>query len=123
MAGPSMIEGAGLGKFHPKEIGPCDIQSKNGLIDIVVKNETEASEVSKQLISYFQGNLKKKVQAANQNAISRILPNDRRRVYDIKKIINIVFDKNSFLELKKDFGKSIIIGFARIDGIPVRLPL
>ena len=61
MAGPSMIEGAGLGKFHPKEIGPCAIQSKNGLIDIVVKNETEASKVSKQLISYFQGNLKKKV--------------------------------------------------------------
>ena len=90
MAGPSMIEGAGLGKFHPKEIGPCAIQSKNGLIDIVVKNETQAAEISKQLISYFQGNLKNKERAANQNAISRILPNDRRRVYDIKKIINII---------------------------------
>ena len=55
MAGPSMIEGAGLGTFDPKEIGPCAIQSKNGLIDIVAKNEYEASEVSKQLIAYFQG--------------------------------------------------------------------
>ena len=119
MAGPSMIEGAGLGKFHPKEIGPCSIQSKNGLIDIVVKNEDEASKISKQLIYYFKGTLKEKETVANQNAISRILPKDRRRVYDIKKIINVIFDKNSFLELKKDFGKSIIIGFARIDGIPL----
>ena len=103
MAGPSMIEGAGLGTFDPKEIGPCSIQSKNGLIDIVVKNEYEASKISKQLISSFRVVSKKTVTVANQNVISRILPNDRRRVYDIKKIINVVFDKNSFLELKKDF--------------------
>ena len=121
MAGPSMVEGAGLGKFHPKEIGPCSIQSRNGLIDIVVKNESEASKISRQLISYFQGKLKKKEIVTNQNAIFRILPKDRRRIYDIKKIINVIFDKNSFLELKKDFGKSIIIGFARIDGIPISL--
>ena len=121
MAGPSMIEGAGLGTFDPKEIGPCAIQSKNGLIDIVVKNEYEASKISKQLIAFFQGSIKESITVANQNVISRILPNDRKRVYDIKKIINIVFDKNSFLELKKDFGKSIIIGFARINGIPISL--
>ena len=121
MAGPSMIESAGLGTFHPKEIGSCDMQSKNGLIDIVVKNEHEASNISRQLISYFQGSVKEKVTVANQNSISKILPKDRRRVYDIKRIINVIFDKNSFLELKKDFGKSIIIGFARIDGIPISL--
>ncbi|MFT4998697.1 MAG: acetyl-CoA carboxylase carboxyltransferase component, partial [Flavobacteriales bacterium] len=46
MAGPAMIEGGGLGSFKPTEIGPIDVQSKNGVVDIVAKDEADATVIA-----------------------------------------------------------------------------
>ena len=43
MGGPAMIEGGGLGVYHPDEVGPVSVQSPNGVIDIVVEDEEEAT--------------------------------------------------------------------------------
>ena len=58
MAGPAMVEGGGLGRFHPKEIGPAQVLYRNGVIDVLVKDETEAVAVAKKYLSYFQGQTK-----------------------------------------------------------------
>ena len=55
MGGPAMVEGGGLGRFHPKEIGPVEVQSTNGVIDILVEDEPAAIRVAQQYLSYFQG--------------------------------------------------------------------
>ncbi len=55
MGGPAMVEGGGLGKFEPDEIGPIDVQSANGVVDVAVADEAEAVAVTKRLVSYFQG--------------------------------------------------------------------
>ena len=57
MAGPSMIEGAGLGTFDLRKLVLAPYNLKT-VIDIVVKNEYEASKISKQLIAFFQGSIK-----------------------------------------------------------------
>jgi acetyl-CoA carboxylase carboxyltransferase component len=49
------------------------------------------------------------------------MPDDRRYTYDIRKLINVLADSQSFLELQPDYGKTIIIGFMRIEGHPVGL--
>ena len=49
-----MIEGGGLGKFKPEDIGPSDVQSKNGVIDLLVENEKDATQKAKQLLGYFK---------------------------------------------------------------------
>ena len=120
MGGPAMVEGGGLGKFHPKEIGPADVQVKNGVIDILVKNETEAIETAKKYLSYFQGKTNN-WEAADQDELRYLVPENRKRVFDVRNIIKILADKNSVIELKKDFGKSIITALIRIAGIPVGL--
>ena len=84
MGGPAMIEGGGLGQFHPKEVGPANELSTKGVIDILVKDEAEAVQVAKKYLSYFQGE-KKKWTAKEQSDIYSILPEDRRYAYDIKK--------------------------------------
>src|SRR5699024_10126781 len=53
--------------------------------------------------------------------IPEIVPYDTTRPYDIKKVIDEVVDKDSFLELHKDFAKNIVVGFARINGRSVGL--
>ncbi len=55
MAGPAMIEGGGLGSFAATDIGPVDVNSKNGVIDIVAADENEATMLAQQVLSYFQG--------------------------------------------------------------------
>ncbi len=40
-----MIEGGGLGIFRPEEIGPMDVQVPNGVVDILVADETEAAQL------------------------------------------------------------------------------
>ena len=55
MGGPAMIEGGGLGVFRPEEIGPIDVQTRNGVVDIAVADEAEAVAVARKYLSYFQG--------------------------------------------------------------------
>ncbi len=120
MGGPAMVEGGGLGKFHPAEIGPAEIQVKNGVIDILEKNETEAIETAKKYLSYFQGKTTG-WEAADQHDLRHIVPENRKQVFDVRKLIKILADKDSFLELKTEFGKSIITALIRVAGHPVGL--
>jgi acetyl-CoA carboxylase carboxyltransferase component len=118
MAGPAMIEGGGLGSFHPTEIGPIDVQERNGIVDIVADDEAHATEIAKQLLSYFQGPLAE-WEAAPQDALRNMIPEDRRWAYPVRRIIDTIADQGSFLELQRIHGRSIIIGFMRLEGRPV----
>ena len=115
MAGPAMIEGGGLGKFSPKDVGPVEDQLKNGVVDILVDNEEAATQTAKSLLSYFQGSLLE-FDVNDQSKLKSILPDDRRYTYEIRDLIEILFDKLSFIELKRSYGQSIVTGFARIEG-------
>ena len=55
MGGPAMIEGGGLGVYHPAEVGPTSFQSPNGVIDVLVEDEEEATATARKYLSYFQG--------------------------------------------------------------------
>ena len=121
MAGPAMIEGGGLGIVKPTDIGPSAKQVKNGVIDILVENEQQAAEMAKKCLLYFQGPLVdgQKSICADQQILNQILPEDRRFVYDVKEIINILADSHSFTEIKSQFGAAIITGFMHLQGHPV----
>jgi acetyl-CoA carboxylase carboxyltransferase component len=121
MAGPAMIEGGGLGVVKPTDIGPSAKQVKNGVIDILVENEKQAAEMVKKCLLYFQGPLidGRQSTCADQQALNQVLPEDRRFVYDVKEIINILADTDSFTEIKAQYGAAIITGFMHLQGHPV----
>ena len=48
-----------------------------------------------------------------------IIPKERQKSYEMRDIIDLVFDKNTFFEMTKFFGRGIITGFARINGYAV----
>ena len=118
MAGPSMIKEGGLGEYKASEIGPSKIQYENGVIDILVKDEKEAVEKAKQYLSYFQGN-KTKWKVGDQNQLQNLIPENRKYAYDVTKILNLVFDENSVLELRGGFAKNMVTALARIEGKPL----
>lgn len=120
MGGPAMIEGGGLGIFHPKEVGPASFQAPNGVIDILVENEEEAVEKAKQYLAYFQGKISD-WDCADQRWLRRSIPENRRRVYDIRKVIETLADTDSVLELRAHFGIGMITALVRIEGQPFGL--
>ncbi len=118
MGGPAMVAGGGLGKFEPEDIGPIDVQCKSGVADIRVENEIEAVAVAKKYLSYFQGAVTT-WESPDQSVLRDALPDNRRRAYKIRPIIETIADTGSVLELRRDFGRSIVTALARLEGEPV----
>jgi len=120
MAGPAMIEGGGLGRYAPEEIGPVSVMGPNGVIDVVVEDEAEAVTVAKQYLSYFQGSLAEWT-CTDQRRLRHLIPENRMRVYDIREVIQTLADDDSVLELRRQFAPGLITAFIRIEGRPMGL--
>ena len=113
MGGPAMIEGGGLGAVKPTEIGPSNVQAKNGVHDLVVFDEAEGVAAAKQLLG-----LSVAVDAGEgvTDALREIVPVDRTKAYDMRSVVEAMADQGSWLELRRGFGAGMITGFARING-------
>jgi len=117
IGGPVMIEGGGIGVFKPEEVGPMDVQTQNGTVDIEVADDVEAVAVAKKYLSYFQGAITE-WKAGDQLRLRNMIPEQRKRVYNIRAVIKALADTDSFLELKPKFGLSMVTGLIRIEGRP-----
>ena len=120
MGGPAMIEGGGLGQVAPKDIGPMEVQAENGVVDLLAENEIEATAMAKQLLGYFQGSLREHT-CDDQRKLRTLIPEDRKRAYDMRAALELLADTGSFLELRRAYGKGMITGFMRIEGRPFGL--
>jgi len=118
MAGPAMIEGGGLGVFTPEEIGPVDVQTANGVIDLLVDDDAAAVSAAKHYLSFFQGRVQTWA-SGDQDELREVIPENRKRVYDVREVIRLLTDRGSPLELRPTFGEGMITTLARIEGRPV----
>jgi acetyl/propionyl-CoA carboxylase alpha subunit/acetyl-CoA carboxylase carboxyltransferase component len=118
MAGPAMIEGGGLGVFKPEEVGPVHVQVANGVIDVLVQDETEAVSVAKKYLSYFQGRVTG-WSCPDQRRLRHIVPENRLRGYDMRELIRTLADDDSVLELRPGFGLGMITALIRVEGRPL----
>jgi acetyl-CoA carboxylase carboxyltransferase component/biotin carboxyl carrier protein len=118
MGGPAMIEGGGLGVYRPEEIGPVAVQAANGVIDVVVADEAEGVRVAKRYLSYFQGRLAT-WEAPDQRAMRSIVPENRLRTYDVRRVIDTLADVGTVLELRRGFGHGIVTVLVRVEGRPL----
>lgn len=120
MGGPAMVEGGGLGVFRPEEIGPLDVMLANGTIDVLVRDEAEAVSAAKQYLSYFQGSVTDWT-CDDQRLLRQVIPENRVRAYDVRRVIDLLADTGSVLELRPHFGRAMITAFIRVEGRPLGL--
>jgi acetyl-CoA carboxylase carboxyltransferase component len=118
MGGPAMIEGGGLGVFAPEDIGPLDLQVSNGVVDVAVADEAEAVAAARRYLSYF-GAPAGDWSCDDQAALRGLVPENRRRVYDVRAVIQALADTDSVLELRRGFGPGMITALGRIEGRPL----
>ncbi|HEY0193739.1 MAG TPA: carboxyl transferase domain-containing protein, partial [Kofleriaceae bacterium] len=118
MGGPAMIEGGGLGRHAPDDVGPAGVQHANGVIDVLVDDEAEAARVARQYLAYFQGPTQA-WRAGDPRALRAAIPANRLRVYDVRAVLHDLADVDSVLELRAGFGAGIITALIRIEGRPI----
>ncbi len=118
MGGPAMIEGGGLGVHHPSEVGPIDIQHANGVVDLRVADEREAVAAAKRYLSYFRGP-SEPGPVPDQALLRDLIPQERKRIYDVHAVVQGLFDEDSVLELRDGFGAGMLTALARVDGRPL----
>jgi acetyl-CoA carboxylase carboxyltransferase component len=94
------------------------VQVPSGVVDIAVTDEAEAVAVAKKYLSYFQGRIAD-WEAADQRLLRSVIPENRKRVYDVHEVIDLLADVGSVLEIRPRFGIGMITAFARIEGRPV----
>ena len=118
VGGPTMIEGGRLGTFTPEQIGDMDVQTVNGVVDILVADEAAAAATARKYLAYFQGPLSS-WEVADQRANRFVVPENRLRAYDIRKVIGLLADVESVLEIRRHFGIGIITALIRVEGRPL----
>jgi acetyl-CoA carboxylase carboxyltransferase component len=118
MGGPAMIEGGGLGAVEPQDVGPIAVQDANGVVDLRVADEAGAVAAARRYLSYFRGPLEASA-VADQRALRHLVPEQRKRVYAVRRVVDALFDEGSVLELRRGFGLGIVTALARVDGRPL----
>jgi acetyl-CoA carboxylase carboxyltransferase component len=127
IAGPALVEQAGLGSVSKEELGHADIHTRNGAIDDAVDSEGEAFERAVQFLSYLPTSVDELPPveewgddpARRDERLADIVPRNPRQSYEMHQILTAVVDDGSFFEIGREWGTSVIGGFARLDGIPV----
>ena len=120
MGGPAMIEGGGLGVFAPEDVGPVDVQVANGVVDVLVDDEAEAVAVARRYLSYFADPATLPGGTGpDQGLLRDLVPENRRRVYDVRAVISGLADTGSVLELRAGFAPGMITALAMVEGRPL----
>jgi len=129
IAGPALVEWAELGAVSKEELGSSRIHTRNGAIDDEVASEAEAFERARRFLSYLPSNVdelppvvtSEDPPARRVEALLDIVPKDPRKVYKMRTIVESVVDHGSFFEIGRGWGRSLITGLARLDGVPLAI--
>ena len=128
IGGPALVERALGEKLTKQELGGARVHSRSGVVDNVARDEADAIAQMRQFLSYLPTNILSLPPCQTDpdddpgrraEALLEIVPRDRRKVYAMRKIVKAVFDRDSFFEMTKGYGRSQITGLARLAGRPV----
>jgi acetyl-CoA carboxylase carboxyltransferase component len=123
--GPPVVKAALGYDITKEELGGDPIHTRiSGCIDNLADNEDEAFAQICSWLSFLPSSkyelsprkLNDDDPDRKEESLLSIIPRSRRKTYDVKKIISLICDKDSFFEISPFYGKSRMIGFGRFDG-------
>ena len=124
IGGPALVERA-LGEKKTKdELGGWQVHGKSGVVDNVAEDEDDAMAQVRSFLSYLPSSVDSLPPRRSigdpadrrEERLLSIVPRDRRFLYDMRELISLVVDRDSFFEMTAGYGPSQITGMARVDG-------
>ena len=131
VAGPPVVV-RGVGENVTKEqLGGAHIHAHgSGAVDNEVDTEDEAFAQIRRVLSYLPSNVwqvpprsgdveNRDDPGRREEELLSIIPRDRRRAYDIRRLLSLVLDRDSLFEIGRYYGRPLVAGLARLNGYPV----
>ncbi|HSH09073.1 MAG TPA: acyl-CoA carboxylase subunit beta, partial [Oceanipulchritudo sp.] len=128
ICGPQVIQAATGEKAELAQFATADAHASiSGNIHLIAEDDRHALELAKTLLSYLPLNNiddaphhpAESLSLDSINRFNKIIPADPKEAFDVKEVIDVLVDKESFFEIMPDFAANLVTGFARIDGIVV----
>ncbi len=128
VASPRVVSMSLGREISGEELGGWQVLAEHsGFADVVVDTDQQAIEAIRRFLGYLPTNNRQPppllpAPAGSDDPIKEILdliPESQTQVYDVRKVIRVIADRESFFEIKERFGRSITTALARIDGRPV----
>ncbi|WP_336034381.1 acyl-CoA carboxylase subunit beta [Halobacterium yunchengense] len=124
IASPRMVEMVTGEQIEMQDLGGAQVHAEeSGSADLVAEDEQHARDLVAKLVQYLPDNSDEKPPsqpaeppAKPTEGIDGLIPQEPNRGYDMRDLVERVVDRDSFFELKPEYGKEIITGYARIDG-------
>jgi acetyl-CoA carboxylase carboxyltransferase component len=127
-AGPPVVRRALGHDIHKEDLGGYQVHvSKSGVIDNLATDEDDCFRQIRRFLSYLPSNvwqMPPRTEPADdpnrrEEELIRIIPRNRKRPYDARKMLRLIVDRDSLFELTPYYGRSLITCLARLDGYPV----
>ncbi len=127
ITGPNVIKAVTGEDISQEDLGGAYVHnSKSGNAHFLASSEEEAMQLIEKLLSYIpQNNLEEPdfvpgdYSLSMSEEINSIVPVEPTKSYDVRKVIEMVVDEDSFFEVHKNYARNIVVGFARIAGMSV----
>ena len=127
LGSPRMVEVVVGEKVTLEELGGARMHcTESGCGDFLVADDQAAIELARQYFRYMPQSHAEpppdaapRPPAAGARPIGDLVPVEANRGYDMRKVIEALVDEGSWLEVKKLFAKELLVGFGRLDGMPV----
>lgn len=127
VAGPPVVRRALGREVTKEELGGAAIQRGSGAVDDEAASEDEALARLRRFLSYLPSSvweLPPRVDSGDdperrEEALLSLVPRERRRPHDARRLLELVLDRGSVFEIGRHFGRPLVTALARLDGIPV----
>jgi len=125
VTGPKVVKTVTNEEVTSEELGGASTHStKSGVTHFAVPNELECIQLIKRLLSYMPQNCEdfapripyEKPESELREILNTIIPENPNQPYDMREVIEGIIDEGSFLEVHKNFGENMVVGFARLAG-------
>ncbi|MBI2124405.1 acyl-CoA carboxylase subunit beta [Candidatus Pacearchaeota archaeon] len=124
ITGPDVIKTVTREAIDFESLGGAVPQSsKSGIAHFIADDEKECLDMIKALLSYLpSNNLENPPYNLTDSAtretkkLQGIVPEDPKKIYDMKEVINEIFDRKSFFEIQANYANNAVIGLARLNG-------
>lgn len=123
ITGPNVIKAVTGEDISKEDLGGALVHNtKSGNAHFLASDDRQAIETVRKLLSYIPQNnmeeppLEEQIIEPDTSDIQTVVPVDPKKGFDVRDVIRRVVDEGTFFEVHEHFAKSIVIGFARING-------
>ena len=128
ITGPDVVRAVTHEQLSHQELGGAEVHArKSGVAHFVSDSEEECFREVRRLLSFFPQSWKEKPKATEakddpkrtDDSLRKLVSDDPKKAYDMKMLISSIVDDADFMEVQREFARSIIVGFGRMNGKPV----